>query len=130
MESRKQGFTLIELMVVLAIIGILAAIALPAYDSHIQKSRRADAQAVLMELAQDAQRHYSRMNTFTGFSVNTAAGPAGRLDGFYAITFAVTGGQTITFTATPQGAQSRDACGTLTLNSAGVRTPATPGCWG
>lgn len=127
MYRTRKGFTLIELMIVVAIIGILAAIALPAYSEYVRKSRRADAQAVLLELAQDAERHYTRLNTYNGYAMNT--GMTSRLAGFYNITFTVTGGQTITFTAAPQGAQVADACGTLTLSSNGAKTPATQGCW-
>jgi prepilin-type N-terminal cleavage/methylation domain-containing protein len=57
--SRSGGFTLIELMIVVVVIGILAAIAYPSYQEHVRKARRADAQTALLELAQFMERHYT-----------------------------------------------------------------------
>jgi type IV pilus assembly protein PilE len=59
-KHRNQGFTLIELMITVAILGILAAIAYPSYTVHVQKSRRADAQVALMEIAQRQESYFLR----------------------------------------------------------------------
>lgn len=123
-----RGFTLIEVMIVVAILGILAAIAIPQYTEYIRNARRADAQAVLMELAQEAERHYTRLNTYTGYTVSAAT--TSRASAFYQFTESIpSGGQSLLITATPTGAQTGDRCGALSINNLGVRAPATAGCW-
>jgi len=129
------GFTLIEVMIVVVIIGILATIAYPAYTRYIQDSRMATAQGDLMELAQFMERQYSLSNSYAGVA------DAGDLpfdespkDGgttAYNVTI-VTAANSFTLTATPTGPQVGHTCGTLTLNHAGVRTPdpaTNPRCW-
>lgn len=121
----SAGFTLIELMVVVAVVAILAAIAYPAYQDQIRKSRRGQAQADLVELAQRAERHHAVNHTYETFwdsvppadriSPRQGATPAYELD------FDGTG-STFSLEAVPQGRQTADSrCMTLTLNHAGVK---------
>jgi type IV pilus assembly protein PilE len=117
--KHSQGMTLIEVMIVVVIIGILAAIAYPSYTSHVEKARRADAKAALLDAAQRLERCYTQTNTYVGCAV-----PAESPDGFYTIapTVAVTA-TSFSLTATRQGAQAGDTrCGNFTLTSNGVRT--------
>lgn len=122
-----QGFTLIELMVVVIIICILAAVALPSYGRQVQKTRRTDAQSMLMRVAGDQERYYTMFNRYTANL--TAAPPAGlgsagnlSENGFYTLTAAVGGGgQTYTLTATPRNSQAQDACKNLTMGSTGQK---------
>ena len=128
-KLRQIGFTLIELMIVVAVIGILAAIAFPSYQEHVAKARRADAQAALMELAQFMERHYT---TAGGYQLNGNSGGNAVLpfttapkDGgnvFYNLSFtdAITS-QAYTLRAVPANSMADDRCGTLTLESTGRR---------
>lgn len=139
--GRLKGFTLVELMIVIVIVGILAAIAYPSYQEQVRKSRRADAQNALMAAANAMEKYYWSNTTYTtdltnlGYSASPAASP----EGYYSISAAAgsTGSiaSSYTLTATPVagGPQAGDAsCTTLTLNSRGVKgsTPGSGNCWG
>jgi type IV pilus assembly protein PilE len=122
LESNK-GFTLIEIMVVVVIVGILASIAYPSYLDYVLRSHRVDAQAVLMEGAQALERCYTLGNSYTGCDPDFRDLSA---PDRYNLTTAINS-QDFTLTATPQNAQTPDSCGTMTLNHLGVKTPST--CW-
>jgi len=132
-----RGFTLIELMITVAIIAIIVAIAVPSYQDSVRKSRRGQVKADITELAQRAERFHSVNNSYVGFwaSIPAAHRVSPRTGGSNAYVITEAEAQnTFTLTATPQGAQTADTrCGVLTLNQAGVKTKSGTGalsdCW-
>ncbi len=132
-NTRQQGFTLIELMVTVAIVGLLAAIAYPSYVENIRKARRADAQGALIGMAAAMERFMVNSNG----SYANAAGSGATLPAtatFYPAQVPIEGGvatynlritaltgNSYTLSAIPTGAQSGDRCGTLTLSVDGTQ---------
>lgn len=129
-KSRQAGFSLIELMIVVAVVGILSSVAYPAYVEQYRKARRAEAQTLLMNVANRQQQFLldTRVYADTPAALNITVAPS--VSANYALTIAV-GTATVpvfTVTATPLGAQVLDTrCGVMTVTSTGVKTPGD--CW-
>ncbi|MBX9870187.1 MAG: prepilin-type N-terminal cleavage/methylation domain-containing protein [Burkholderiaceae bacterium] len=129
-KHSNDGFTLIELMIVAAIVAIIAAIAVPSYVQQVARSRRADAQAVLLESAQWLERFYTQNNNYDAAATFPAAGLSfsprtnNASTAFYRIDLVLPGAnsQTFTLTATRINAMASDACGNFVLNSVGQRS--------
>lgn len=128
---RSKGFTLIEVMIVVAIVGILAAIAYPSYVEYTKKTRRAEASAVLFEAAQVTERQFSRTGAYAGAPIPTRSPITG--DAVYNVALAngagTDGGYLITATAVAGGVMAGDDCATMTINALGQTTPADEKCW-
>jgi len=147
-NQNNRGFTLIELMIVVAIIGILAAIAYPSYQESVAKSKRADAQGALLSLASALERHFTETNSYcdAGSTAVTDCGSGTGDDGapaatihsnqvptdggtkYYDLTIAVSSvsatsktATEFTVTATPSGSMTGDKCGNLTYTHTGVQ---------
>ncbi len=127
--NKHKGFTLIELMIVVAVIAILAAIGYPAYTESTKKARRADAKSALMGFAQSMERHYTANNTYEGAASggNDTGAPdifptEAPLDGstkFYNLTINAADASSFTLRATPKGGQAGD--GILEITNTGVK---------
>lgn len=126
----RAGFTLIEVLVVVAIIGILSAIAYPLYNDQVERSRRSDARGALLEIAQAQERFFTINGVYTDDLTDLSIDPALQAgtseSGFYNVAVAFVGADTSTFltTATPVAARAQakdDKCTRLTLNQLGVK---------
>ncbi|HEY5755228.1 MAG TPA: type IV pilin protein [Steroidobacter sp.] len=132
---RTAGMSLIELMIVVAIIGILAAIAYPSYQRHIGKTSRKAATACLSQYANFMERYYtSNLNYDIPNWPSLGCSTEGDMARFYSFPAATVGDELRTYTisavpTTLQAARDPDSCGTLTLNQAGARSPTTNACW-
>lgn len=122
------GFSLIEVLIVVAIIGILAAVAYPSYTEYVRQTRRTDGQLALFEAAQAMERCKSTAYAYTNCTLTKTSSP----EGFYTLSLSpAPTATTFTIVATAKGVQTGDAaCPTLTLNEQGAQGHSGTGpCW-
>jgi type IV pilus assembly protein PilE len=138
-----RGFTLIELMVTVAVVGILSAIALPSYTQYVQKGRRVDAKNAVQDLALREERffstnnHYSKSATDLGFTVFPVDVNASGTS-YYSLDVSMPdSADSFKVTATPKDSQTADACYAYNIDNLGVQTNTdaanapitTQSCW-
>lgn len=134
-SRREAGFTLIEVMIVVAIVAILAAIAYPSYIEHVKRAHRADAKTALLENAQFLERNFTESNVYNKTSANAditlpqtqspASGTA-----IYTVSATTLSATAYRLTATPVvgGSMDGDSCGNFTLSNLGVKGTVAE-CW-
>lgn len=149
-EKPNRGFTLIEMMIVVAIVAILAAIAVPNYSRYVERGRRAEARELLMRVASAEERYYTNFNRYTndiGTAAPTGLGLPNLRSEYYTVAVQLVGGNQqyliqatapVVFPAGHPNAgkpnpQARDKCGVLAINNAGVKsksgTDTNGKCW-
>ncbi|MCN4143927.1 MAG: prepilin-type N-terminal cleavage/methylation domain-containing protein [Thiohalomonas sp.] len=134
--NKQTGFTLIELMIVVAVVGILAGIALPSYQESVAKSKRADAQGALLSLSASMERYFTENNTYCGSDNGGAVGTCVNADipaffssqvpvdggtAYYNLTISLVSPSSYTLTATRTGSMAADKCGDFTLTNTNVQ---------
>ncbi|GAB3381802.1 hypothetical protein GCM10027567_28750 [Spongiibacter taiwanensis] len=135
MRRSSTGFTLIEVMITVAIIAILIAVAMPAYRDHVVRSNRSAAAAYVMEVAALQERNFLDERAYATSMSDLGASVPPEVSAHYTITTSANNGATppsYTVSAAPSGSQATDDdCGTLTLNSQGVKGYASGAtrCW-
>jgi len=131
MRRSNRGFTLIEMLIVIAIIGIVITIGYPSLTEYVKKGRRTEVAGLLSEQAQILERFYSKSNLYTGATLSAG-------NDYYTITPTLTD-QTFLLTATRKAgsAMATDKCGDFTITNTGVRSMVnaasgltTKDCWG
>ena len=125
-----SGFTLIELMITVAVVGILAAIAYPSYTQYVERARRQEAIATMLETQQFAERFFTENRTYVGAGAALPAtlrqSPRGGSTVFYTISI---GGESVTAytaSATPSGSYSPVKCGAISITNLGARNVTVP----
>lgn len=128
----NQGFTLVELLVALAVVAILAGISYPSYHQQVARSRRADAQQALMELAQRMEQQHFRLGSYAGARLGgRGVYPDTSRAGHYHLAITEATADSYSLLATPRGVQRQDRCGSYTYNHLGDQgVQAAPGAAG
>ena len=134
--DKSKGFNLIELMVVLAIVGILVGIAYPSYTNHVVDTRRTEAEVALVNTASKMERYYTEnKHTYRGATLKKIGALPNTTEKYYKITLTGLTPTTYTIKAIPQKSQNANdkACGTLTYNELGEKgitgTGSISSCW-
>lgn len=136
-----KGFTLVELLITVAIVGIMASIAIPMYSEQISKTNRKDAQGALLEFQNAMERFYAEQSPYTYRGAGTNGDDTGTPEIFatetplhatdktYDLVITAANASTYTLSVVPKNAQSDDRCGTMTVDNTGQKTSDDTNCW-
>lgn len=130
-QLKSSGFTIIELLIAIVIIGILVSVAYPNYMNSVKKTRRQEAKRTLLEASQMMENFYSMNINYTGAvsgSVLTIFNVNDEFDEYYGLTATATATR-YTLRAIPKNTQIDDECGTMTIAQSGATTADKTGCW-
>ena len=136
--NKSRGFTLIELMIVVAVIGILAAVALPSYTRYVLKSHRSSAITAVLDLASREARYYTTNNTYSsdltllGYSATPSVPVTDSSNHYYDLSVTAASSTGFTVSAAPAGNQVNDTCGTFSYTDLGVKSISSgtlSDCW-
>ena len=135
MSLKLSGFTLIELMITVAILAIVAAVAIPAYTSYVDRGKRAEARTALLDIAARQERYYSNNRQYADQLSKLRMSGTKSENGYYTLSVTLPSGsnnQDFDATATPSG-WTDDKCGNLSIDETGVKTQSLGDralCWG
>lgn len=134
MSLKLSGFTLIELMITVAILAIVAAVAIPSYTSYVDRGKRAEARTALLDIAARQERYYSNNRQYTNQLSELNISSSTSENGYYTLSVTASGSNKQDFdaTAAPSG-WTDDKCGTLGIDEIGAKTQSLGDralCWG
>jgi type IV pilus assembly protein PilE len=139
MSKRANGFTLIELMIVVAVLAIIIALGYPSYRDQVMKARRTEAMGELLELADRLERYYADQGTYAGATLGGAESdiyPTTTEGGYYTLSITAQDNVAFSLQAVPVAgrSQAKDKCDTFTITSLGVKgvsggSLAVKDCW-
>ena len=124
MSLKLSGFTLIELMITVAILAIIAAVMIPAYTSYVDRGKRAEARAALLDIAARQERYYSNNRQYTATLSDLNMSGTSE-NGYYTLSVTIPSGsnnQDFDATATPSSGWTDDECGDLSIDETGAKT--------
>lgn len=132
MKHKTRGFTLIEMMIVVAVIALLATIAFPSYQNFAMRNRRADGKDLAMRIASAQERYYTNFNRY-GTAADINMGMQSEQRYYTAQIVLPADGQSYLLQLVPQDVQATDRCGTLTINNTGFKdrtgNDSNGNCW-
>jgi type IV pilus assembly protein PilE len=130
-RKHQQGFTLIELMITVAIVAILAAIAYPSYTNYVKRGYRSEGIALLNDATAKMERFYAQNNTYFGATLAKLgyADPMMSTNGKYKLTIPNPTATTYSVQVAPQGSQATDTCGTLSVSQDGTKLATGADCF-